>query len=229
MFIDVAIAERARRRRAARPAPAPSAGTPAARRRTCCCRPRRGRSRIATTPVTVAWRREPRQQTTTNRSMPSAFSSSAISTVTPHTMRIDAPRHPLDRLAVVGASASATRITDAGERRHADVDVANDQTRRRAARTMTAERHPVRAVEPVRPRRRRLSSSTTSPCAGEQLQAAEQEVAAERHDGVRRPGCRDRSAISWPRQPDPRHQPVDDDAGRRERRERRRRWRRCRP
>ena len=61
-----------------------------------------------------------------------------------------------------------------------------------------AERHPLPAVERLRPRgrRRRRRRRAWPPALGEQLQAAEQEIAAERDERHARAGWTDRSAIS---------------------------------
>ena len=183
-----------------RPARAPSAGTPAARRRTCCCRPRPGRSANATTAVTVLGVAKLRHAARPSGRCPAAFSSSAISTVTPHTITMT--RHGI-RLIASPSSAHAGEHQDhrAGERAHADVDLREDQHAQRCSDAITAERDPVCAVE------RCVGGSDASSVAAPRRALARTASGRRRGSSRRRrrararPGCRDRSAISWPGRP----------------------------
>ena len=137
MFIDERDRRAGRAAELLRPGPAPSAETPAARRPTCCCRPRPRPVRNATTAGHGVRRRDLRDQRRRSRSMPSASSRAARSARHAAHHHDHAPRHLLDRLAVVGGSAAAP-APRADKRAHADVDVAEDDADERAPRSRRA-------------------------------------------------------------------------------------------
>ncbi len=153
--------------------------------------------------------------------MPCAFSRIEISTVTPVTMMIT--RHGILLIASPSsAHLASTRTTEPAKAAKPTFSSKKMTPTSTAAMTASvATMPPVERLVGLRGREKRVSihDRRRRAAAREQLQPAEQEIAAERDRGVREQvgqvGLRREAAHA-----DPRHQPVDDDPGRRERRQR---------
>ena len=158
--------------------------------------------------------------------MPCVRSTSAMSTVTPHTITIT--RHGIRLIASPSsADRESTRTTAPRNAPMPTLTLREDDAQDQ--RGDDAERDPVPPVEAVRRiasgDRRTGARATARP---NSLRPPNSSVAAERHQRVRDQVVEIGLPLE-PRQPVSRHQAVHDDAGRRERARARRRWRRCRP